>query len=154
MSSCWDVGKIVKSYDVRRETRLQFLDRVQERCGCDVAAAVGRGLLSAAVVGNSFSSDALAHATFLFETEHRRLRLLANENKFFGLPPIARRHMPRWLQSCANTSGGKVVEFHVLAVPMGWNRAVWFVQQMLEHLLPDEVGETNLRHLLPNPTLG
>ena len=32
---------------------------------------------------------------------------------------------------------------------MGWNWAVWFVQQMLEHLLPDEAGETTLRHLSP-----
>ena len=56
MSSCWDVGKIVKSYNVRRETRLQFLNRVQEKCGCEVAAAVGRRLLSSAAVGTSFSS--------------------------------------------------------------------------------------------------
>ena len=56
VSSCWDVGKIVKFYDVRRETRLQFLDRVQERCGCEVAAAAGRKLLSSAAVGNSCSS--------------------------------------------------------------------------------------------------
>ena len=55
MSSCWDVGKIVKSYDVS-EKRLRFLDRVQERCGCEVAAAVGRRLLSSAAAGNSFSS--------------------------------------------------------------------------------------------------
>ena len=34
---------------------------------------------------------------------------------------------------------------------MCWIWAVWFVQQMLEHLLPDEVGETTLRHLSPTP---
>ena len=37
----------------------------------------------------------------------------------------------------------------MLKVPMGWDWAVWFVQQMLEHLLPDEAGETTLRHLSP-----
>ena len=42
MSPCWDAGKIVKSHDARRETRLQFLDRVDETC--EVAAAVGRRL--------------------------------------------------------------------------------------------------------------
>ena len=31
---------------------------------------------------------------------------------------------------------------------MLWNW-VWFVQQVLEHLLPDEAGETTLRHLSP-----
>ena len=46
---------------------------------------------------------------------------------------------------------GEVVEFHLLVVPMGWNCAVWFVQQMLEHLRPDEAGETTLRHLSPTP---
>ena len=34
---------------------------------------------------------------------------------------------------------------------MGWTWAVWFVQQMLEHLLPDDAGESTLRHLSPNP---
>ena len=42
-------------------------------------------------------------------------------------------------------------EFHLLVVPMGWNWRVWFVQQMLEHLLLDEAGETTLRHLSPTP---
>ena len=46
---------------------------------------------------------------------------------------------------------GDVVEFHLLVAPMGWNWAVWFVQQMLEHLIPYEAGETTLRHLLPTP---
>ena len=32
---------------------------------------------------------------------------------------------------------------------MGWNWAVGFLQRMLEHLLPDEAGETTLRHLSP-----
>ena len=32
---------------------------------------------------------------------------------------------------------------------MGWNWAVWFVQQMLDHLWQDEAGETTLRHLSP-----
>ena len=53
MNSCWDVGKILKSYDERRETRLKFLDRVQERCGC----AVGRMLLSSAAVAVFLRSD-------------------------------------------------------------------------------------------------
>ena len=44
-----------------------------------------------------------------------------------------------------------MVEFRLLVVPMGWNWAVWFAQQLLEHLLPDEAGETTLRHLSPAP---
>ena len=52
------------------------------------------------------------------------------------------------------TSAGDVVEFHLLVVLMGWNWADWFVQQMLEHLLPDEAGETTLRTPLTIPTLG
>ena len=48
-------------------------------------------------------------------------------------------------------SVGDIVEFHLFVVPMGWNWAVCFVQQMLEHLLPDEAGETTLRHLSPTP---
>ena len=55
--SCWHVGKIVKSFDARRETRPQFLDRVCERCRCDVAAAVCLRLHSAAAVRNSFPSQ-------------------------------------------------------------------------------------------------
>ena len=46
----------MKFYDVRRETRFQFLDRVQERCGCEVAAVVVSRMLSSAAVGNSFST--------------------------------------------------------------------------------------------------
>ena len=72
-------------------------------------------------------------------------------NSFFGLPPIARKYLPRWLQSRLDTSVGDIVEFHPLVVPMGWNWAVWFVQQMLEDLLPDEAGETALGHLSPTP---
>ena len=49
------------------------------------------------------------------------------------------------------TSAGDVVEFHLLVVLMGWNSGVCFVQQMLEHLLPDEAGETTLRRLSPTP---
>ena len=55
------------------------------------------------------------------------------------------------LQSFVNTSAGEVVEFHLLVVPMGWNWAVWIVQQMLEHLEPDGAGETTLRNLSPSP---
>ena len=55
--SCWDVGKIVKSFDaIERETRLQFLDRVCERCGCEVAAVVRKRLISSAAVRDSFPS--------------------------------------------------------------------------------------------------
>ena len=39
--SRWDVGMIVKSFDARRETRPQFLDRVCERCGCVVPPPLG-----------------------------------------------------------------------------------------------------------------
>ena len=50
-----------------------------------------------------------------------------------------------------HASAGAVVKFHLLVVSMGWNWAVWFVQQMFEHLLPDEPGETTLRHFSPSP---
>ena len=78
-----------------------------------------------------------------------QLRLPHWFGQFFGHLPIARKYLPRWLQSCIDTSADDVVEFHLLVVPMRWNWAVWFVQQMLEHLLPDEAGETTLRHLPP-----
>ena len=54
--SCWDVGKIVKSFHARHETRPQFLDRVHERGGCEVAAAVRKKFLSSATVRDSFDS--------------------------------------------------------------------------------------------------
>ena len=38
-----------------------------------------------------------------------------------------------------------------MVVSVGWNWAVWFLQQILEHLLPDEAGETILRHVSPTP---
>ena len=79
------------------------------------------------------------------------LRLPHWLGQFFGLPPIARKHLPRWLQSHLGPSSGDVVEFHLWVVPMGWNWAVWFAQQMLEHVLPDEAGESKLRHLSPTP---
>ena len=64
--------------------------------------------------------------------------------QFLGLPPIARKHLPRWLQSRLGTSVGDVVELHLSVLPMGWNWAAWFAQQMLEHVLLDEAGETTL----------
>ena len=35
---------------------------------------------------------------------------------------------------------------------MDWNWAIWFVQKMLEHVFPDEAGETTLRQMNPQHT--
>ena len=105
----------------------------------------------------SLSSLQLPPGTALFKAKKdiqccfHLLRLPHWLGQFFGLLPFARRQLPRWLQSCVNTSTCDVVEFHFLVVPMAWNWAVWFVQQMLEHLLPNEAGEKTLRHLSPTP---
>ena len=50
-----NVDKIMKSFDARRETRPQFLERVCERLGYEVAIAVGEGFLSSVVVREGFS---------------------------------------------------------------------------------------------------
>ena len=49
-------NKIMKSFDARRETRPQFLDRVYERLGYEAANAVGRRFISDAAVRDSLSS--------------------------------------------------------------------------------------------------
>ena len=51
-----NVVKIMKSFDARRETRPQYMDRVYERLGYEVANAVGRRFISDAAVRDSFSS--------------------------------------------------------------------------------------------------
>ena len=74
--------------------------------------------------------------------------------QFFGLSPIARRHLPRWLQGRVDSPPSDVVEFHSVVVPMDWNWAVWFVQQMLEHLLPRRGWSSDIEAFFINPTLG
>ena len=76
MSSCWDVGNIVKV--LQHETRLQILGqgsgevlvRGGRRCGNEVVL-----FWSGAQQFFFVIIDALAHLIFLFEMEHRRSRL-------------------------------------------------------------------------------
>ena len=48
--------RIVKSFDVTRKTRSRFLEWFRDCFGCEVAIAVGEGLLSSFAVRDGFPS--------------------------------------------------------------------------------------------------
>ena len=79
-----------------------------------------------------------------------QLRLPHWLGRLFGLPPIARKHLPRWLQSCANTSAGEVVEFHLWyrwagIGPFGLCNRCWNISCQMK------LARRLLRHLSPTP---
>ena len=83
MSSCWNVVKIVMSYNVRRDAIAipgqgsgEVWVRGGQRCRKEIALLCSGGQHFFFAV-----LDAPAHVTFLFETEHRRLRLKTHRNK-------------------------------------------------------------------------
>ena len=58
----------------------------------------------------------------------------------------------RTKHSRLDTSVGDVVVFHLLVVPMGWNWAVCFVQQMLEQLFAGCSWRNDVETPVTNPS--